>query len=113
MSASHCFKVRLMWVPAHVGILGNEMVSGIAKGGAKSVLYCFTVAVGCNFYTQIKFHYLTEWEVCFFNFFSCAAPDFFDWKQIFDNFLSDVKSYSSLSPLDYIEKNVRCVVAHV
>jgi ribonuclease HI len=39
------FKVRLMWIPTHTGIPGNEMVDGIAKDGAKKsalILQCFT-----------------------------------------------------------------------
>jgi hypothetical protein len=38
------FKARLMWIPAHVGIHGNDMIVGIAKNGAKIVL---CVALGC------------------------------------------------------------------
>jgi ribonuclease HI len=36
---SQQFKVRLMWIPAHVGVPGKEMVDGIAKDGAKNELY--------------------------------------------------------------------------
>jgi hypothetical protein len=43
-----------MWTLAHVKIPGNEMVDGIAKDGAKSVLYYFSVALGCNVYLLIK-----------------------------------------------------------
>jgi hypothetical protein len=43
------FKVRLMWISAHVGI-----PDGFTKNGAKSVHYYSSVALGCNFYLQIK-----------------------------------------------------------
>jgi hypothetical protein len=95
MSASHCFKVRLMWVSAHVGILGNEMVGGIAKGGTKSVLYSFTVAVGCNVYTEIKFRYLTGMLFLFllvcsswFLWLETNRRSFFVWFQIILEFES-------------------------
>jgi hypothetical protein len=38
ISARTQFKVHLMWIPAHVGVPGNEMLGGIAEDGAKKTL---------------------------------------------------------------------------
>jgi ribonuclease HI len=39
ISARTQFKVRLMWISAHVGVPGNEMLGGIAEDGAKKLYY--------------------------------------------------------------------------
>jgi hypothetical protein len=58
---SYQFKVRLMWILAHVGIPGNGIVDSIAKNGANSVLYYTSVALRCSFYPQNKSRFLSEW----------------------------------------------------
>jgi hypothetical protein len=39
ISARTQFKFRLMWITAHVGVPGNEMLGGIAEDGAKKLYY--------------------------------------------------------------------------
>jgi hypothetical protein len=38
------------------------MVYGIAKDGTKNKLHYSSVALGCDFYRLIKFHFLSEWQ---------------------------------------------------
>jgi ribonuclease HI len=48
------FVVRLMWVPAHVGIDGNEMVDRIAKESAVSGNLYRGGALECDLRPQMK-----------------------------------------------------------
>jgi hypothetical protein len=84
----------------------NETVDGIAKDGAKSVLYYSSVALGCDFYPQIK---LTigmarqmeprrDGQIYRLNFSSCAAPPLVPWIESgpfihYGSFSSDIEPY--------------------
>jgi hypothetical protein len=56
------FVVRLMWVPAHVGIGGNEMVDRIAKDSAASGNLYRGGALECNLCPQMKSCLLMDWQ---------------------------------------------------
>jgi ribonuclease HI len=56
------FVVRLMWVPAHVGIDGNEMVDRIAKESAASGNLYRGGVLECDLYPQIKACLLKDWQ---------------------------------------------------
>jgi hypothetical protein len=47
------FVVRLMWVPAHVGIDGNEMYGNMYRGGG---------ALECDLCPQMKSCLLRDWQ---------------------------------------------------
>jgi hypothetical protein len=56
------FVVRLMWVPAHVGIDGNEMVDRIAKESAASGNLYRGGALECDLRPQMKCCLLMDWQ---------------------------------------------------
>jgi ribonuclease HI len=56
------FVVRLMWVPAHVGIDGNEMVDCIAKESAVSGNLYRGGALKCVVCPQMKSCLLMDWQ---------------------------------------------------
>jgi ribonuclease HI len=56
------FVVRLMWVPAHVGIDGNEMVDRIAKESAASGNLYRGGALECDLCPQMKSCLLMDWQ---------------------------------------------------
>jgi ribonuclease HI len=56
------FVVRLMWVPAHVGIDGNEIVDRIAKESAASGNLYRGGALECNLCAQMKSCLLMDWQ---------------------------------------------------
>jgi ribonuclease HI len=55
------FVVRLMWILAHVGIDGNEMVDRIAKESAASGSLYRDDALECDLRPQIKSCLLMDW----------------------------------------------------
>jgi hypothetical protein len=56
------FVVRLMWVPAHVGIDGNKMVDRIAKESAASENLYRGGALECDLCLQMKSCLLMDWQ---------------------------------------------------
>jgi hypothetical protein len=56
------FVVRLMWVPAHVGIDGNKMVDHIAKESAASGNLYRGGALECDLCLQMKSCLLMDWQ---------------------------------------------------
>jgi hypothetical protein len=56
------FVVRLIWVSAHVGIDGNEMVDRIAKESAASGNLYRCGALECDLCPQMKSWLLMDWQ---------------------------------------------------
>jgi hypothetical protein len=56
------FEVRLMWVPAHVGIDGNKREDCIAKKSAASGNLYRGGALECDLCPQMKSYLLMDWQ---------------------------------------------------
>jgi hypothetical protein len=84
-----CALINLKSVGVNPFSCPNPRVDGIAKDGAKSQLYYSSVALGCDFYPQIKFSPFVrmsrqmelrrDGHVCLCNLFSCAATPLVPW----------------------------------